>query len=351
MYYFTHKHKPKEIFEKKYKFEKMANYYSLNTFQQVTYIFNNIQLIEAIIGMIGNILVFIIFSRPTLKKHSYSFYCRVMAISDIGLLMIYFKSWASYVLDANLDTVSPFFCSISQYLPNFFGGLSITMLTLIALDRMITIVYSNQFGFIKKQWFQWLMVFICIVYNASVNLLPPLNNHIVEIGQNTNSTQSIKMCTLDTNLTVIQMWILLGNFLLYNIIINNVLNLKMIWFIVSSRRKVTRSLSVLSNSSTRDRKFAATSIGLNLACMVLKLPFAIFFLVINHIVIGFDLQIAIQMIVFTISALDNQFSFLVNFFVNSIFHDEFLALFRINKQNLNLSTNGQQTITAVNSRK
>jgi hypothetical protein len=310
----------------------MANYYSLNTFQQVTYIFNYIQLIVAILGIIGNILVFFIFSRPTLKKHSYSFYCRVMAISDIGLLIIYFKSWASYVLDANLDIVSAFFCSISQYLPYFFGGLSITMLTLIASDRMITIVYSNRFTFIKRQWFQWVMVFICIVYNASVNLLPPLNNHIVEIGQNTNSTQSIKMCALDANLTVIQMWILLGNFLLFNIIINNVLNIKMIWFIVSSRRKVTRSLSVLSNSSTRDRKFAATSIGLNLACMVLKLPFAIALLVMNQMVIDFDEFFAIQTIVLTISVMDNGFSFFINLFVNSIFYYEFLILIGVKKR-------------------
>ena len=324
----------------------VINFWSLNTYLQISYILQNIQLIVSALGMIGNILVFIVYSRPDLNKHSYSFYCRVMAISDIGLLICYIKTWALYILDANLDTVSAFFCSISQFLPYFFGGLSITMLTLIASDRMITIVYSNRFAFIKKQLFQWLMVFICIVYNASFNLLPPLNNHIVEMSQTTNSSQSIKMCTLDAHLTVIQMWILLGNFLLFNIIINNVLNLKMIWFIVSSRRKVTRNLSVLSNSSTRDRKFAATSIGLNLACMVLKLPFAIALLVMNQMVIEFDEFFAIQTIVLTISVLDNGFSFFINLFVNSIFYYEFLILIGFKKRLILASSFA--TITSAN---
>ena len=255
----------------------MVNFWSLNTYLQISYILQNIQLIVSAIGIIGNILVFIVYYRPDLNKHSYSFYCRAMAISDIGLLICYIKTWALYILDANLDTVSPFFCSISQYLPNFFGGLSITMLTLIASDRMITIVYSNRFAFIKKCWFQWLTVLICIVYNLSVNLLTPLNNYIMDIGQSISSSQSIKICILDANLVVTQMWIILGNFLLFNIIINNVLNIKMILFIVSSRRRVSRNLGNMRNSAARDRKFAITSIGLNLACMVLKLPFAIFF--------------------------------------------------------------------------
>ena len=68
--------------------------------------------------------------------------------------------------------------------------------------------------------------------------------------------------------------------------------------------------------------------------MILKLPLTIAMLIINTTVINFDLLIAIQMIVITIAILDNGFSFIINFFVNSIFHDEFLALIGIRKQNV-----------------
>jgi hypothetical protein len=178
--------------------------------------------------------------------------------------------------------------------------------------------------------------------------MPAITNRLVEIVQSANS--SIKICASDSRITAIQSWIFFGNFLLFTILINNILNVKMVWFIVSSRRKVARNLSNVRNSAVRDRKFAITSIGLNLTCMVLKLPFAIFFIIKNKKVISFDVLIAIQMIVLSISVLDNGFSFLINFFVNSIFHDEFLVLIGIKKRNVNSSQNAEP-ITSVNSRK
>ena len=312
----------------------MLNYSNLNIYQQVTYIFQCIQLIVSVIGIIGNILEFIVFSRPNLKKHAYSFYCRVMAIIDIGVLVFSLKNWASYVLEANLDIVSPFFCSISQLVIYTLVGQSILTLTFITADRMLTIVYSNRITFLKKRWFQWLIIFIGIVYNVLINLMPLINIRLVEIDLGTNSSQTIKLCFLEPQIIVNQTWIHLANFFFLNILVNNILNVKIIWFIVSSRRKMARNSSNLSHSTNRDRKFAITSIGLNLTCMILKLPLTISMLIINTTVFSLDQITEIQTIVITIGILDNCFSFLINFFVNSIFHDEFLALIGIRKQNV-----------------
>ena len=310
----------------------MLNYYSLNIYQQVTYIFQCIQLLVSVIGIIGNIIVFIVFSRPNLNKHTYSFYCRIMAIIDIGVLIFSFKNWASYVLEANLDIVSPFFCSISEFLVYTLAGKSILMLTFITADRMLTIVYMNRFTYLKKRWFQWLIIFIGVVYNVLINLMLPINNRLVEIDLGTNS--SIKLCFLDVQIIQNQTWIILSNFFFLNILVNNILNIKIIWFIVSSRRNVARNSSNLSQSTWRDRKFAITSIGLNLSCMIFKLPLNIAMLIINTTVISLDELIEIQTILITIAIFDNGFSFIINFFVNSIFHDEFYALIGIKKQNV-----------------
>ena len=308
----------------------MLNYYTLNNFQQVTYIFQCIQLIVGVLGIIGNILAFIVFSRPNLKRHSYSFYCRVMAIFDMGILVYTFRNWAAYVLEANLDIVSLFFCTITLFVVYILGDQSILMLTFITADRMLTIVYMNRFSFLKKRWFQWFIIFLGVVYNVLINLMLPINYRLVEIDLGTNSSESFKLCFLHTQIIVNQTWIHLANFFFLNILVNNILNIKIIWFIVSSRRNVAR----ISNHSTyRDRKFAITSIGLNLTSLILKLPLCIAFLIINSIVINFDQLIAIQTIVITIGIIDNGFSFIINFFVNSIFHDEFLALIGIRKQN------------------
>ena len=329
----------------------MLNYNSLNINQQVTFIFQCIQFLVGLIGIIGNIIVFIVFSRPNLKKHSYSFYCRVLAIIDIGVFIFTFKNWASYVLEANLDIVSPFFCSINLFLIYILGGQSILMLTFITADRMLTIVYMNRFSFLKKRWFQWLIIFIGVVYNVLLNLMLPINNRLIEIDLGTNSSQSIKLCFLDTQIIVNQTWIHLANFFFLNILVNNILNIKIIWFIVSSRRKMARNSSNLSQSTWRDRKFAITSIGLNLAAMILKFPMTIAFLIMNTTVFSFDQIIEIQTIVITIAILDNGFSFIINFFVNSIFHDEFLALIGIRKENaISAPTRKSTQIQSVSSK-
>ena len=178
--------------------------------------------------------------------------------------------------------------------------------------------------------------------------MTPINIRLIEIDLGTNSSQSIKFCILETQILVNQTWIILANFFFLNILVNNILNIKIIWFIVSSRRNVARNSN---NSTWRDRKFAITSIGLNLTCMILKLPLTIAMLIINTTVINFDQLIAIQTIVITIAILDNGFSFLINFFVNSIFHDEFLALIGIRKLNvISAATTPKNPINSVSSK-
>lgn len=325
----------------------MVNYLSLNTYQQVTYICENIQLIIAVIGIIGNILVFIVFSRPNLKKYSYSFYCRAMAIADIGLFACILKNWTAYVLDANLDIVFPFFCSTSIFLLYLSGEQSVLILTFLTADRMLSIVYSNRFNFIKKRWFHWSIVIVGLVFNTSLNSLPVIYDRIIEINQTNTSTETIIACYLSPEIDFKQIWIILA-FFIVNIVITNFFNIKVIRFMVSSSRNVNRNSSNnLSHSSARDRKFAISSIGLNISSIVLKLPFIIAHLGINNMVIDFDEFVAIQTVVLTFGIIHNGFSFIINFFVNSIFYDEFLALIGIKKQHLN-STPKISAINNVN---
>lgn len=82
-----------------------------------------------------------------------------------------------------------------------FSGKTVFQLTLITADRMLTIVYMNRFTFLKKQWFQWLMIFIGIAYNISINTPNIIYNHIVEVNQSKNSSvASFKLCTSGANL-------------------------------------------------------------------------------------------------------------------------------------------------------
>ena len=297
----------------------------------LTIIFDYFKLVIGIIGVIGNVLVIIVFSRQSLRQYSYSFYCLIMAISDICFMSYTFIEWIGSNLGANLLTVGPIFCKIAKFIPYYFSDFSIHLLTLIAIDRMLTIVYPKRFLVIKKRWFQSLIVSILALIVVSTNIIIPLYYNLIEINQ-ANSSQTIRICTIDPKYLNIEMWITIPNFVLINVIINNYLNIKAIRFIMASRRRINGKAINRNNSlSSRDRKFAICSVCLNLASMISKLPFFICLVIVSYANISFEELNLIIRIASTITYIDNGFSFFINMYVNSLFYEEFLRLFKFIK--------------------
>ena len=132
----------------------VLNYYNLNTLQQLNYIFQNIQVLVGIFGIIGNVLNITVFMRKRFKNLSFSFYNIVLGVIDIIVLLHTFRHWAAFMFDADIDLVSQFFCTIDEYQPLIASHCSLLVLTLISVDRLITIAYPNRLNVIKKKWFQ-----------------------------------------------------------------------------------------------------------------------------------------------------------------------------------------------------
>ena len=296
-------------------------------------IFEYIEFVIGIIGVIGNVFVIIVFSRESLRKYSYSFYCLIMAISDICYMTYIFIEWSEIILDASLLTAGRMFCKISKFIPYYFADFSIHLLTLISIDRMVTIVYPRRFLVIKKRWFQSLIVTILVLIIVSKNIIIPINYDMIEINM-TNSSQTIRDCTVESKILDIEMWITIPNFVIVNIIINNCLNIKAIRFIMTSRRRVSGN-ATHSSLSIRDRKFAICSVCLNLASMISKLPFYIGLLIVANANLTIEEISSIIKITGTFAFIDNGFSFFINMYVNSLFYDEFLKLFGFRKSPLN----------------
>ena len=297
------------------------------------FIFEYVEFVMGIIGVIGNSLVILVFSRKPLRKYSYSFYCIIMAISDICLMSYIFIEWIGYKFDAYLDATTPLFCKIVRFIPFYFADFSINLLTLIAIDRMLTIVYPNRFLMTKKRWFQILIVAISALIVVLVNIIIPLYFDLIEVNT-TNSSQTIRICTIEPGILNTEMWITITNVLLVNIIINNWLNIKTIRFIMASRRRVKAARN--SSSSLRDRKFAICSVCLNLGSMIFKLPFYISLLIIGYSNMSFEEITLIVKITSIITYIDNGFSLFINIMVNSLFYIEFLRLFGFRKSTSNI---------------
>lgn len=309
----------------------MLNYYNLNYYQQITYIFLNIQLTTAIIAVIGNTLVFIIFSRSAFKKSTYSFYFRIKAISDTLVFYRNAKNWVAFLVGTNLDLLSQWTCTFDNFISLTSTSFSVNLLCDIAFDRLLTFVYPNRFQVIKKRWFQVVLVAISFLIAIGENIITPINVSIITLVKATNSTQAVRVCTMANNLISILSLIFAVKYFIINLIVINIINIKMVRFVIKSRLIVSQVTAHSRSTAIRDRKFAITSIGLNLFCTVLKLPTAVLTVVLYFISSGLnqDLLTAINNISSSLFILDNGFSFFINLFLNSLFYGEFLNIFCI----------------------
>lgn len=303
--------------------------------KELCVLIQNLQLIVGIIGIVGNILTIFVFRRKALRDYSYSFYIRSMAFSDTVMLTHTIKHWFALVLNLDIELTSPIICILSEYQPFVAGTFSIWMITLISIDRLAAVVYPNRTPpIIKQRWFQATLVAILLIYSLLTHLILPLNYELIELN---TSNATTFVCTAKKEILNINVWIFLANFLVANVLINCVVNYKLISYIFASRRKFfklyfpQRDRYFNTPTYLRDRKFAFTSIGYSLLCIICKVSFSMGILASNHLISEPDLSILMFTLSVSIVILNNSASFFVNLFINSLFHDEFYSMLSLRK--------------------
>lgn len=305
----------------------MLNFHELNTYKKISFIFVNIEALIGVVGILGNMLSIRVFSQKDLKNHSYSFYWRILSISDSFVLISTFKLWSNHVLGVSLQTISPLFCTLNEYHTYVASFISTWMLALISFDRFLVIVYPNRFKLFRRRPFQSILVFIVVLYSILVNLRIPLNNRL-EVFESFNSSKTITIiiCHLPRSVHNWNFYLILSNTFVVNCVINCALDIKVFFSIRAARVKSHRIVNGLL-STVRDRKFAITSIVLNVSSSLLKLPFALGIYVSGYYNLSRDQHHMILTITGAIAVLDNCDLFFVNLFVNSIFYREFHKIF------------------------
>lgn len=232
------------------------------------------------------------------------------------------------MFDADLDTVNTFFCNFDLYFVYVNTIMCLSLLVLISMDRLVSIAYPNRFKFLKTMWFKLSVLAVIIVYSFLVNLMLPLNTEIVFVPM---ENRVIKMCTFDMNVFTKQSWINVGHNVVLIFLINNGLIIKLVWFITSSRRKIANNSSNSTKTSSKDRKFAISAIGLSLVAFVCKLPLNITIIVTSMIdMTDFDMHFGIIAVTLAILGLENAASFYVNMALNSVFYQEVRLMIGLN---------------------
>jgi hypothetical protein len=117
-----------------------------------------------ILGLAGNVLSFLMFSRKNLHKLSVHIYFRALAITDSFNLLLFVQYLVSYIFNQNLETVSIEICKLSTYLSYVIPCLSSFILVLLSFDRFMCVFYPSCSWF-RKPSVQITLLILVFTFN------------------------------------------------------------------------------------------------------------------------------------------------------------------------------------------
>ena len=123
-----------------------------------------------LIGTSGNILSFVVFSRPVLKHSPTSFYFRVLAVADnLSLNVGLWPKWMWDAFGILIYPVTDMSCRIQIYLGYTLPDCAVWVLVIMTVERMASVKWPHH-GHIFTRRRLWMSVFITIFVLAVVNI-------------------------------------------------------------------------------------------------------------------------------------------------------------------------------------
>lgn len=227
------------------------------------------------LGVSGNLIGFIIFSRKTLSKFPTRNIYRFMAILDTIYLLSQIAQDTSINFGYDFRIVSDLICKLYRYYNFALAPISFWLSVYISIERFISIKYRNV-QFIKNRNFQTAIILVISLYNLFFySPMLVFLNLIENVVNGTNSTQQIeKTCDykIPIYLTVISTMDLI-NIVILPFFIMTIMSILLIHTIIMSRLKILNlSLEQDRIKLAKDIKFGITSIILNITFFFLNLP-------------------------------------------------------------------------------
>jgi hypothetical protein len=281
------------------------------------------------LGLFGNFLSFLVFSRKAFAKYSISVYFRAMAISECFAIYKVAYDILFYFYNIKLGTVSNFWCKVHYYVLIGMFPISIWILVAFSIDKMIHVLGKKQsFPFIEKRSFQLAVVlgiaiFHCLIYSC-IPILIQLKKVVVA-----NETHLSCLIENMPNCRYLSAFILLEATVV-PFCLMTMTSIVIIIKLNQSRNKLKKCQgNALRERKLKDVKFAVSSIVLNLLDVIFEVPLSLVFLMKFQNPIRFRLLLAISLFLFHMSY---SISFLIHFTFNRLFRNEFLLMLRIKKQ-------------------
>ena len=130
-------------------------YVLLNSFMPITI---------TLLGLVGNFLSFVIYSRACFRETATAFYLRVMAVTD-SITLIDWAELYVYTFGIDLRMYNPASCKLVVYFSYSIPAMSAWLLWATSWDRMLSISF-NRLTFLAKRKFQILIAVVIFVFNS-----------------------------------------------------------------------------------------------------------------------------------------------------------------------------------------
>lgn len=232
------------------------------------------------IGLLGNVISFVIFSRKAFEKSSVGFYCKSLAVFDsFGITKLGFGI-AALILNTDLFNMHNYVCK-AVYMTSFLlSPIPGWILVAFSLDQLITVTRTQRFGFIKTRNFRYAFIIGIFLIQCGVYSMAVFD---ISVQNVTSGNLTLKGCILDPASVYPYIYLLESNLIPF--VLMMLLTGLILRCLVKSRRNLEKvaSNSVISSVQSqrrkiRDRKWALSSVTLNILFIVLMCPLVFVFM-------------------------------------------------------------------------
>lgn len=109
-------------------------------------IFYKIQLSFMLMGVMGNFISFVIYSRKSFARNSINVYCRALAISNSLVILLQIPNCIALLFySIDLYTTSDSICKFSVYASTVLPSNSSWILVVFALDKLVCVMFPSRY--------------------------------------------------------------------------------------------------------------------------------------------------------------------------------------------------------------
>lgn len=275
-----------------------------------------------LVGILGNIISFVIFSRSAFSKNSIGVYCRALALFNCFTLNQLAADVALFFYDSYPPDFIDIYCKLSYYITVVGSSITAWILVAFSVDKMLSMKKQPRFDFIKKRSFQLGLIVGIFFFHLVLYIELPILLYS-GLDPKLNETKCIKPYdSIIGALYLVEASLIPFIVMVYSSVV-------IIRTIGQSRRKSIVGKEAVRKRRTRDFKFALTSLSLNFLFISLKLPLVLFYALSS---VGFLLNDDYFQIATLLFFANASISFFVYVASNSLFRRELVDCVNIRRR-------------------